>query len=262
MKAESAALDDQIKSILVTLASTRKDLTSTPTTVFPKGPSNEIRYSELLSYARRISKTTLPPPGTASPFDPRDGTASPADVAPTPAATTPGGGATPLPATNGAPTPVPPTPSAAGGPAIPASQATTTASSSAQLPEYMGSYLNPQTAFLPWPSVDQIRRGGLAANQVLLHRGVDLRAYDPEAEEAQTRAAAEAEREREQAAEEERARREAAARARQVEINASMGGAAAADGPMSAIPRSSVSGPGEKGQFQFMQDDDDDDDDD
>ncbi|PHH92254.1 hypothetical protein CDD83_8179 [Cordyceps sp. RAO-2017] len=74
----SAALDAQIRDTLTTLATTRRDVVGTHATKFPAEPSYPVAYDELLSYARRISKTTLPPAATLG------GAASPSPETQTP----------------------------------------------------------------------------------------------------------------------------------------------------------------------------------
>jgi Vitamin-D-receptor interacting Mediator subunit 4 len=59
LKQTTASLDAQIKSTLELLADTRKELLATPATEFPQ--SREVPYGELLAYAKRISKFTVPP---------------------------------------------------------------------------------------------------------------------------------------------------------------------------------------------------------
>ncbi|KAI1328356.1 hypothetical protein F5Y16DRAFT_159795 [Xylariaceae sp. FL0255] len=64
LRAQTSRYDNQIKDTLRLLANTRKELVNAQATSFPEGqPRYEIRYDELLSYARRISKTTIPPVG-------------------------------------------------------------------------------------------------------------------------------------------------------------------------------------------------------
>ncbi|KAJ0157214.1 Mediator of RNA polymerase II transcription subunit 4, partial [Colletotrichum tanaceti] len=60
LRATTASLDTQIRETLQSLATTRKDITTTQITVHPDGHKYPIKYDELLNYARRISKTTLP----------------------------------------------------------------------------------------------------------------------------------------------------------------------------------------------------------
>jgi flagellar biosynthesis GTPase FlhF len=53
------------------------------------------------------------------------------------------------------------------------------------LPEIVSQYLNPLSGqpFFPWPAEDKIRSGALASNQILSDQGIDLKGYDPVAEE-------------------------------------------------------------------------------
>lgn len=262
MKATTAGLDAQIRSTLEVLASTRKDMTATPSTVFPDRMPNPISFEELLGFARRISKTTLPPPGVTNGVD-LDGTGG---------ETTPGGGpailttgqdagastpAGPLPQTptglvsvaatptpmsavvnGGVGTPAPGTPSnvrhdaamldvpqqapqggGGGGGGGANSGEAGGGNDKSVLPELFSQWMNPHTGaiFLPWPHEDQIRMGGLAANQSLADRGIDPKGYDPaEEERLAAESAAEAKRLEEERAEAERkAMAEREARARQ-----------------------------------------------
>ncbi|KAH0556061.1 hypothetical protein GP486_006000 [Trichoglossum hirsutum] len=65
LKQTTASLDAQIKSTLELLADTRKELLATPATAFPE--SAEVPYGDLLAYAKRISKFTVPPTYRAPP---------------------------------------------------------------------------------------------------------------------------------------------------------------------------------------------------
>ncbi|KAJ9137307.1 Mediator of RNA polymerase II transcription subunit 4 [Pleurostoma richardsiae] len=275
LRAATASLDTQIRDTLRTLASTRKDITSTVTTTFPDGPSYPIEYDELLSYARRISKTTLPPSAGSGGVNVAGGAstagASPAVIedggtVPPTAAQTPVAAATPTAASgaNGAPTPA----GQADQQLQPASQ--TSASTPAAMPEHLAAYLNPLSGavFVPWPAEDKIRAGSLAANQQLAEQGLDPRGYDPEEvarrQEQERREAEERERleveEQERRAREQRERieRERAAREQQLaqhqQQQAPQPGGGAGD-------ERRPSGPAqlEKKQFQFMGDLDDDD---
>ncbi|KAL2060872.1 hypothetical protein VTL71DRAFT_8924 [Oculimacula yallundae] len=60
LREASSTLDNQIRETLTILTTTRKELLATPSTSLPAN-GNPISYSDLLSYARRISKFTLPP---------------------------------------------------------------------------------------------------------------------------------------------------------------------------------------------------------
>ncbi|KAI1364602.1 vitamin-D-receptor interacting mediator subunit 4-domain-containing protein, partial [Xylaria arbuscula] len=295
LRASTAKYDAQIKDTLRLLANTRKELVHANATIFPEGPNYEIRYDELLSYARRISKTTIPPVGalnaiTAAINDEanlnnaiKSGEAS----APETAATTPAGG-TP----NGA-TPQPQSQSlsqslTATANGVDASQNTTTTNTNTELPEPLATFLNPHNAytFVPWPTEEQVRHGAIAALAFMAEQGIEAEGYDPEAErirkerEEEERKEAE-ERERLEREERDRKLREEHARLRaERERNrekeeaeswrrASVSTGAAAQqqqqqqpsgGAGAPAPSASPTQPQPKAQFQFMGDDDDDDD--
>ncbi|OAA66547.1 mediator of RNA polymerase 2 transcription subunit 4 [Niveomyces insectorum RCEF 264] len=99
LRADVTALDAQIKSALLALAGSRRDILTTPATVFPEDSPNryvrrqthnyEFRYDQLMSYARRISRNTVPAPGQTDgaaffgPFDGGEGAGGPAEAAAT-----------------------------------------------------------------------------------------------------------------------------------------------------------------------------------
>lgn len=291
LRLASTALDTQIRETLTSLANTRRDIVNTHTTKFPSSPNYPIAYEELLSYARRISKTTMPPAATINASVPPSGAQTPnagetQSQAVTPAATTPAAGATPA----AAATPAAITPLTTQSPAAingvgntqqpPSQQGGAGAGTSllTSLPEPMAQYLNPLSGqvFFPWPLEDKIRSGSLASNQILAEQGIDPRGYDPVAEE-ENKKKEEAERrereEREAREQEERDRllREERERLRQERERqrekeqeewrrASVHTGAAAEAPGSAAAKAP-----EKKQFQFTNlddlDDDDDDDD-
>ncbi|KAI1373961.1 hypothetical protein F4677DRAFT_427764 [Hypoxylon crocopeplum] len=272
LRAATTNFDSQIKDTLRLLANTRKELVSAPATVFPAdAPSYDIKYDELLAYARRISKTTMPP-ASAVPIDSQVKAESNGGET---MATTPAGG-TP----NGAPSQPASvvTPANANGVISqqqqsqdPASQSQQTASQN--LPEDIQWHLNPQAnfEFIPWPNEDQVRKGALASLAFISDQGINPENYDPEEEkrrkdrEEEERRQVE-ERERLEREERDRKMREEHAKAREreqreawrrasVTTGAGAMGVGASGQPMSASPT------GEKKQFQFMADDDDDDDD-
>lgn len=138
----------------------------------------------------------------------------------------------------------------------------------------MAQYLNPLSGqvFFPWPQEDKIRSGSLAANQILIEKGIDPRGYDPVAEEERKKKEETDRREREEreAREQEerdrilreerervRQERERQREKEQEEWRRASVAAGTADAPGSAAPK----GP-EKKQFQFTNLDDLDDDDD
>ncbi|KAM0810123.1 putative Mediator of RNA polymerase II transcription subunit 4 [Seiridium cardinale] len=262
----TTGLDNQIKDILTQLAQARKELVNTPATSFPTGPSYPINYAELLAYARRISKTTLPNANVlaSAQASAADSTAKPDSAAETPAVATPVTG-TP----NGVGTPAQLNGPAAGTPVIngePSSQQTSTT-----LPEGLQAHINPlaNTDFIPWPTEDLLRQGALANIQYLTDKGINPQGYDPSAEEARKKQEEEEAKEREEKErlereENERRYREQRERARIEEEKAreesfrrasvtQTGTAAPGAGP-------STSPPQQQKQFQFMGGDDDDDD--
>jgi hypothetical protein len=284
LRQETADLDAQIRSTIAVLWATRKEITTTaPTTkadsaAAAAAPRYDFTYAELLDYARRISRTTLPPPGVTNGVDlnepstqtganstQQNGEGSAA--AETSRAQTPAGTGT-----SAAPTPV----ATAGGSLADSQQPQASqATNSTALPDHMLPAVNllEGAVFYPWPGEDRIRGGALALNTQLSEAGISARGYDPE-EEARRRRAEEEERremeerqrvqreehERRMREERERMARERAARA------AAEGGQQASDawrrGSGGADPAKPAGAPGEKKQFQFMGGLDDDDDDD
>lgn len=166
---------------------------TTHTTTFPPGPSYPFAYEELLNYARRISKTSMPPASVIKAT--RAATQSPAspDGGQTPQTGIDGGASAPGSQQNtGVPPSAAATPSQPQSPALngavttpfnipQASQQTITS-----LPEVITQYLNPLSGqiFYPWPMEEKIRSGALASNQILSEQGIDPRGYDPAEEEA------------------------------------------------------------------------------
>lgn len=270
MRESSSALDAQIRETLSSLATTRKDIVTTQTTTFPTGPSYPIAYEELLRYARRISKTTMPPAGTISTFAAPTETQTPvADSQPQSAVTpsAPNSSQVQSPAVmNGTPQM---------GSEPPTQQ--TTLSANTGLPEGMNQYLNPLSGqlFFPWPLEDKIRSGSLASNQILTEQGIDPKGYDPVEEEERKRKEEEERKEREEKERQEREEREKKMREererlrlererqREKEQEEWRRASLVAGGPAGPPGSNKTNtGPAEKKQFQFTNLDDLDDDDD
>ncbi|KAK9435638.1 mediator of RNA polymerase II transcription subunit 4 [Metarhizium brunneum] len=268
LRQSSAALDTQIRDTLTSLANTHKDIVSTHTTTYPSEPNYPIAYEELLRYARRISKTTLPPAATlegaaASPETQSPNPESLAQSALTPSARTPS---------------QPQSPAVNGTPQLTAEQPTQppAANLNTSLPEGMSQYLNPLSGqlFFPWPLEDKIRSGSLASYQVLVEQDIDPKGYDPateeerrlkeeeerRAKEEQEKAEREA-REKQLREERERARaeRERQREKEQAEWRRASIVSGQPDGPGLSRAGTAL---GEKKQFQFTNLDDLDDDDD
>ncbi|KAK0715288.1 vitamin-D-receptor interacting mediator subunit 4-domain-containing protein, partial [Lasiosphaeris hirsuta] len=202
LRDETAALDAQTKEIIGTLWTMRKEVRNTQTTSYSStAPKYQFDTADLLRYARRISRNTLPPPGVTNGIEPAAAAASPpAPAEAAPASPARGGTLTPSASFNNGPAAAP-TPSANGA-NEPPSQATVS-SSATELPVHLKPMVNLHdgAVFFPWPGEDKIRSGALASYQALSDRGVDPRGYDPEEEEARR-------------AEEERAKKEAEEAAR------------------------------------------------
>ncbi|KAJ3527374.1 hypothetical protein NM208_g10733 [Fusarium decemcellulare] len=255
LRESSAALDAQIRETVSSLATTRKDIVTTHTTTFPTGPNYPIAYEELLNYARRISKTTMPPAGTIK------------AVSPTPEGQTPGPDSQPMSAVDTLSTSF----------IADISTQQTTTSANTNLPEVWTQFLNPLSGqlFFPWPQEEKIRAGSLASNQVLTEQGINPKGYDPAEEEERQRREEE---ERKQKEEEERLaleernrkireerERQRIERERQREKDQEAWRRASVVGGPSGPPgeaRSTAGPPQQKAQFQFTNLDDLDDDDD
>ncbi|KAG0649414.1 Mediator of RNA polymerase II transcription subunit [Hyphodiscus hymeniophilus] len=191
LRSSSSSLDTQIRETLTLLTDTRRALIDTSSTSFSP-TTYPVTYTELLSYAKKISDKTLPPTFrektepvhsemTSSPT--KDKSESHTN-----------GTTTPVVATNGNPMVTDgqlglsnngtameidsATPSNAGGVA----QAQTSQEESTALPLEWQTHLNPQAQiqFLPWPADHDIKRGALATIQLLLDRGEDPATFDPE----------------------------------------------------------------------------------
>ncbi|KAK0643884.1 vitamin-D-receptor interacting mediator subunit 4-domain-containing protein [Cercophora newfieldiana] len=259
LRQETAALDTQTKDIISTLWSMRKEVKNTTTTTYPAAsPKYQFTTSDLLSYARRISRNTLPPPGVTNGLD--FGASPPPQELPAPeeagrsAAQTPNASFN-----NGVGTPAAaPTPSANG--EVLASQATVT-STATELPMHLKPVVNPSegTVFYAWPIEGDVRGGGLAGYQQLFDTGIDPKGYDPEEVERRKKEEEQAKKEEEERARLER--EEADRRMRQERER--MARERERDRQLEAERRGSVAGgsrPQQKQQFAFLDLDDDDDD--
>ncbi|KAI0109778.1 hypothetical protein F4814DRAFT_424584 [Daldinia grandis] len=266
LRAATTSFDTQIKDTLRLLANTRKELVNAPATVFPSDrPSYDIDYDELLAYASRISKTTIPPAGATNSHSVEPKAENSGGPGIDTAATTPAGG-TPNGAPTGAVTPANTNGAQQQDPASQSQQLITVGNGdAAAAQEELPWKLNPfsDVEFVPWPSEESVRKGALVTLAFLSEKGIDPENYDPEEEKARK----EREKEEQQATEErerqEREERERRAREEQARLRAERekeqreawrrasvtGGA----GPSQSSPV------GEKKQFQFMADDDEDD---
>ena len=275
LRDETAALDAQIKETTLTLWTMRKEITGTQATVYPPGfPKYNFTTADLLNYARRVSRNTVPPMSMIGESDDtsanasRQGTEQPS-AAPsnpqTPVANSSFNGV--------APNSAAPTPPVMNG----ESQLQVSFSSELQPSQQSGNTALPDglremtnlgdgNYFIPWPVDDVLRRGALAENSRLRNAGIDPRGYDPVEEERRKQEAEQARREEEEKARQAREEAERRAREERDRMNAERaariqqteeqrrGSVVAGAGPGAAdgLPRK---------QFAFMDDLDDDDED-
>ena len=256
LRAAVKAQDTQVRDTITSLASTRKDVVSTQANGAPLKPRYEIKYDELLSYARRISKTTLPPASVLSSLAATDSDMNGSQAQTRQSQTQQAHPGTPI-LTQGSTL-------AASGSQLPSEMPTQTtmASTNTTLPEGLTYHLNPYKGimFFPWPDEYKIRMGALAANQLLEEQGIDPKDYDPVLEE-EKRQEAEEERRRQQEKERlervekerrmredmERRNREKQKQLEEMRRRSSV----ALGGPSSGDPASSTARPKDKKQFQF-----------
>ncbi|KAF2402181.1 hypothetical protein EJ06DRAFT_528311 [Trichodelitschia bisporula] len=166
LRQTAESLDNQVKTTLSMLADTRRDLLAAPFTE-PLPAARDVPYDELLEYASRISKFTVPPA-----WKPKEVSAV------TPGAVPPASAVTSVPATNGAGvTPTVPTPMEVDGVAAQARPDEERRGVAwANLPADQKEWLEQmkRVPFVPWPSDDVIRSGGLAEIHRLVEQGHDV----------------------------------------------------------------------------------------
>ncbi|KAK4170470.1 vitamin-D-receptor interacting mediator subunit 4-domain-containing protein [Cladorrhinum sp. PSN259] len=272
LREETEALDLQTKQIIQNLWDMRKELKSIPTTSYTdSNPKFKFTTQELLSFARRISRNTLPPPGVTNGLDlSSSSSANPRSPTPTnpnntnnPSAPTPNA-STSFAGTPSASTPAatagtgaPPTPSNANGTPLPQQQqqqqpppaSQQPSSTLPQLPPHLAPQLNPHenAPFFPWPTMEQIRSGALMKCQDLINRGIDPKGYDPEEEERKKKEEEQARKEADERARQERAEHERRVREERErmaqEREAARQAEAVAAGAASAAAGGSISGP-------------------
>jgi hypothetical protein len=192
LRSTSSSLDDQIRETLTMLTDTRHALVHTPSTVFPES-TNQVTYSELLSYAKKISEKTLPPcfrdsaetraaDGTSS--TPKDKSEPHTNGNTTPVVAANGSNSITIAGNLGIGSIATPMEVESGTPsnASAVAQGQTSQESTTALPPEWQESLNPlaKIQFLPWPTDFDIKRGALATIQVLLERGEDPATFDPE----------------------------------------------------------------------------------
>ncbi|KAK4031833.1 vitamin-D-receptor interacting mediator subunit 4-domain-containing protein [Parachaetomium inaequale] len=288
LRQETSLLDTQIKDIASSLWNMRKELKAVPTTSNPpNGAKHQFTTAELLAYARRISRNTLPLPGVTNGVDmtatqPSTQPADPEDsfrlqTQPTQTQTPNASFNFSFNSTVGTPAPLSaatPTTTTAND-----TQPTTQLPPSQQqqqhppkppaedkLPQHLQPAVNPlhDATFHPWPTEAQIRSGALASIQRLADSGIDPKGYDPaeeerklkEQEQARKEAEERARQEREAAERRMREERERMARERELARQREGGGGGLERRESVAVGRAKPK------QFTFLGADDDDDDED
>ncbi len=155
------SLNQSITANISSLADLRKELLTTPATVFSKDQRN-VPYTELLDYAGRINKYTVPPTLRQPIPVPQAPNTTPSQPANTSA--TNGNGVF---AEQNNRTPTKWSPNA---------QAQGEGIGVSSLDQKEVQWLDPmstQVPFVPWPSEDVIRRGALAQIQLMMEQGKD-----------------------------------------------------------------------------------------
>ena len=179
LRAEADALEEQLKSSVAALAGLRKELSETPATVFPED-SRPVPFDELLSYAKSISRYTVPPTFRERVPDAEDETDKDKDAIE---------GAASAPATNGLNTPTtavaPVEPPRDGAEASKDGEDPdiTTPELTAQEEEWLKKLKDSGFAWYPWPDEHKIRRGNLWKVYHYREQGRNLDDFDIEAYE-------------------------------------------------------------------------------
>ncbi len=286
MRQETSLLDTQIRDMTSALWNMRKELKAIPTTPrHPNGTKHQFTTTELLAYARRISRNTLPPPGVTNGVDmsaPQSSTQPPEPEDSFRLQTQPTQTQTPGTSFNlsfngtvGTPGPMgsAPTPNTATDTQpttqLPPSSQPYKPTSEEKIPPHLQPAVNPlhDAAFHPWPTEGKIRSGGLAAIQRLVERGIDPRGYDPAEEERKLKEAEQAKREAEERARQEREEAERRMReerermARERERARQMEGAGGSLDRRESVAAFGRAGAQKPKQFTFLGADDDDDED-
>ncbi|KAK4184609.1 putative mediator of RNA polymerase II transcription subunit 4 [Podospora australis] len=268
LRRQTEHFDAQTKEIVQALWNMRKELKAVTTMNYSSStPKYDFTVAQLLAYARRISRNTLPPPGVTNGVDlTSSSTPGEAMTQDTPGLET--GASTPA----AAPTPGPgQTPSAPNDSFQQQSQSQPSRTGT-DLPIHLKPAVNPleNQSFYPWPTVDQIRSGALARYQDLINQGIDPKNYDPEEEERKRLQEEEARREAEEKArqereeqerrnreERERMARDMEARRQQQQEEERRRSSVAVAGMSGSGGGGSATSPSKPKQFTFLDDDDD-----
>ena len=164
LRSEIEAYEQQTKSTLTLLAETRQELLSTPATTFPEH-SRDVPFTELLEYAKRISRYTVPPTFREPVLRPKAADSTEKVEIATPAVNGVGNAGTEV--KEGSAT--------ANGETLQDGEAKEKGVGVSSLTADEVLWLNElaRTEFVPWPNEEIIKRGALGQIQVMLEQGVN-----------------------------------------------------------------------------------------
>ncbi|KAL8996088.1 MAG: hypothetical protein Q9169_004327 [Polycauliona sp. 2 TL-2023] len=181
LRSDIEAHEQQTKSTLSLLAETREELLSTPATTFPEHSRN-VPFTELLEYAKNISRYTIPPTFREPLPQPKATETADKVEGATPAVNGTGDLVTEAREVN----------AIANGAEAPNGEAKEKGVGVSSLTPDEVIWLNElaRTDFVPWPNEEVIKRGALGQIQVMLEQGVNPESRGA-AEEAARRVEAE-----------------------------------------------------------------------
>lgn len=186
LRRTTESLDETLKNTIKSLAETRKEILTIPSSAAPEEPTRQVPVDELLAYAKFISKTTVPPT-----FRKQDVSLAPIK-----------GG--PAQITNGIATPPSGAQELDSAPYTRSENVATKA-----MNEEQKSWIDPLKGlpFEPWPSHEVIQRGALADIQRMVESGEDPANVLTAEEQAEVDRRKKEDEERERLAQEEAERR-------------------------------------------------------
>ncbi|KAI4108964.1 MAG: hypothetical protein LQ339_002083 [Xanthoria mediterranea] len=168
LRSEIEAQEQQTKSTLALLAETREELLSTPATTFPEHSRN-VPFTELLEYAKNISRYTVPPTFREPLPQPTAADAPPKVETATAIANGAGDPTAEAREANGIANGI------ANGANLQNGEKKEKGVGLSSLTPDEVLWLNElaRTEFVPWPNEEVIKRGALGQIQVMLEQGVD-----------------------------------------------------------------------------------------
>ncbi|KAH8597275.1 mediator complex, subunit Med4 [Bisporella sp. PMI_857] len=181
LREEASRLDTTICETASLLRDARRELLDIPATTFPEN-TYPIEYSELLSYARRISKFTIPPTflyGQAQAGGTSEAEAAAGQESRSEPATN--GTSTPAPAINGVDKDV----VMGGMGSVDAPEGAVKDGPSVALPDHIANSIRPgaDEQWLPWPSDNMIKMGALGYLRQIIDKGQDPAMVGPPEEQ-------------------------------------------------------------------------------